>query len=762
MGERRKIQAGWLTFFLLVVMLLSVVWSLQAAAWAPGLDLLNWVVLLGAVFGLLVSRSRLPGFLAHLLASFVGVIWITWLALRFFPQFETWQEQLDQLRERVFLWTEAALSGGVSADNLIFILEMSLLLWFISYSGVWYLFRNNSIWSVLVPSGATILVNTYYAQQGLTFQLIVYLVCAFLLIIRSYLRDQEEEWLANGVAYNPDLALDFLRDGTIFAVVIIVLAWLAPAVVEHRQFNPVLARFSGPLGEAQRTWSRLFASLNYRPAAASSSWFGGSMTFQGPLRLSDELVMEVRANGARYWRAEVLDTYSSAGWTATDTRTISLDGPTPTIPGFSQSTNELRSQVVQNYTIFLPAGNLLFASAQPIQVSIPARLRLAGPARGYDNATETAMSQLYSQTPVYSGQSYRVTSAVSRADEQSLRAAGTDYPEYIRDHYTSLPPTLPDRVVDLAKTLTEGLDNPYDQAKAIESYLRTFRYDVNIPGPRPGEDGVDYFLFREKAGYCDYYAASMAVMLRAIGVPTRLARGYSQGERNPEREGSFLVRQRDAHTWVEVYFPKYGWIEFEPTAAQPVIERPAAPPDASETTESASPPTELPDEGLSQLDRMELETLRQLEGAEAFQFFRRQLQPRTLALPLGMLASIGLAGGAVALILKRRWRMLTLVERIFDQLAMVARILGVSQRPMQTPREYAEEIGNRVPTTREGLTRLALIFSRVRFSPHPLDPSEEEEASTIWQSIRLALLRSALAQRIQHLPRRPEFPKRKN
>src|SRR5690606_18449148 len=138
--------------------------------------------------------------------------------------------------------------------------------------------------------------------------------------------------------------LDFLRDGTIFAVVIIVLAWLAPAVVEHRQFNPVLARFSGPLGEAQRTWSRLFASLNYRPAAASSSWFGGSMTFQGPLRLSDELVMEVRANGARYWRAEVLDTYSSAGWTATDTRTISLDGPTPTIPGFSQSTNELRSQ----------------------------------------------------------------------------------------------------------------------------------------------------------------------------------------------------------------------------------------------------------------------------------------------------------------------------------------------------------------------------------------------------------------------------------
>lgn len=743
MGERARVQGGWLTFLLLELLLLSVTASIQAARWTPDLDVLNWIVILGVVVGVLLSKSRLPPPLAHLLGIVAGAAWVTWLALRFFPDFETWRERLGALVDRMTDWGQAAVSGGVNADAFIFVLTMAVLMWAISYVAAWYLFRSHNIWGALGPSGATILINSYYAPRDLAFFLFVYLVFAFLLIIRSFLYDQEEEWRTNGVTYNPDLVLDFFRDGALFAVAVIFLAWMLPAAIEKRTFNPVLARLGAPLGEVQQTWGRLFASLNYRPATASS-WFGKSMTFQGPLRLTDELVMEVEALRGRYWRAVVFDKYSSAGWTATSTDLVDLEGKNPTIPGFTQTTNNLRSQATQNYTIIVPGGNILFAAAQPLQVSLPARMLVAGPAKKAPDATETAMAQLYAKTPLYSGQRYSVTSAINHVDEQSLRAAGTEYPDYLREHYTALPSTVPDRVRDLAAQLTAGLETPYDKAKTIESYLRSIRYDEGIPGPRPGEDGVDYFLFRERAGYCDYYASAMAVMLRSLGIPTRLAQGYSQGEFNDKR-GVFQVRQRDAHTWVEVYFPGYGWIEFEPTAAEPAIERPATP---SEEGSQNNPTSDSPQNdnlnGLERLRELDEQLANEQGGRAAWFSLGGRVQPRTLVLPLGALATLGLVTGTATLLLRRRWRDLSLIERIFDQVALVARALGVRQRPVQTPHEYANEISTRVPPAREKLSHLALLFSRIRFSPHPLEPAEEVEAKVTWRDARVTLLRGII------------------
>lgn len=754
MGGRLRLQEGWLTFVLLEFLLLSATWGIQAANWASDLDVLNWIVIFGVVIGLLLAKSRLPGLLTHLLGIAVGAAWIIWLSLSFFPELESWQERLSELTGRVTRFAQAALSSEVSNDAMIFVVAMAVLMWFISYSAAWYLFRSHNIWGAVVPAGATILVNTYYAAQGLTFPFLIFLVCAFLLIVRSYLYDQEQEWRKHGVTYNPDLAIDFLRDGALFAVVVILLAWMLPAAIEKRTFNPLLARLGAPLGEAQQTWGRLFASLNYRPATASS-WFGKSMTFQGPLRLSDELVMEVEALKGRYWRAVVFDKYSSAGWTATNTSTVDLEGGNPTIPGFSQSTDALRSQVAQNYTIIIPGGNIIFAAAQPLQVTMPIRLLMAGPAKEQPDATETAMAQVYAKTQLYSGQRYSVTSAVSHADEQSLRAAGADYPEYIREHYTALPGTVPDRVAALAEQLTAGLETPYDKARAIESYLRSIRYDENIPGPRPGEDGVDYFLFREQAGYCDYYASSMAVMLRSLGVPARLAQGYSQGELN-ENRGVYEVRQRNAHTWVEVYFPGYGWIEFEPTAAEPAIERPPTPSGTEDTSTSDPAATTPQDPALSDLERLrqlDEEMFAQPMGPAGWLNLNGPIQPRELALPLGLVATLGVAGGVMSLILRRRWRDLSLVERIFDQVALVARAVGVQQRPVQTPQEYADEVSSRIPPAQEPLSRLALFFSRIRFSPHPLDPDEEAEAKATWQRVRSVLLRGIVTSR---LPRKED------
>ena len=120
----------------------------------------------------------------------------------------------------------------------------------------------------------------------------------------------------------------------------------------------------------------------------------------------------------------------------------------------------------------------------------------------------------------------------------------------------------------MARTLTASATNNYDRAMAIQSYLRNnFQYTLDPPAIEP-EDPVGSFLFRSKSGYCEYFAAAMAVMLRTLNVPSRLVNGFQTGSYN--RIGKdFVVRARDAHSWVEVYFTGYGWIPFDPTPADP-------------------------------------------------------------------------------------------------------------------------------------------------------------------------------------------------
>ena len=125
----------------------------------------------------------------------------------------------------------------------------------------------------------------------------------------------------------------------------------------------------------------------------------------------------------------------------------------------------------------------------------------------------------------------------------------------------------------LAQQLTANAVTPYEKAKAIEAYLRTLPYDDAIAAPPAGVDPLEYFLFDIQRGYCDYYATAMAMMLRTVGVPARTASGYAEGLFDEESQ-SYYITQRDAHTWVEVFFPEYGWIEFEPTAGESPLDRP--------------------------------------------------------------------------------------------------------------------------------------------------------------------------------------------
>jgi transglutaminase-like putative cysteine protease len=152
---------------------------------------------------------------------------------------------------------------------------------------------------------------------------------------------------------------------------------------------------------------------------------------------------------------------------------------------------------------------------------------------------------------------------------QVLDSASDDYPPGIAMTYLGVPSRLDARIPVLAQQITANAESNYARAKAIESYLRTkLGYTLELPGEEA--DPLANFLFQRKKGHCEYFASAMAIMLRTLGIPTRVVNGFRGGEYN-DLNRTYIIRGRDAHSWVEVYFPEYGWATFDPTPAVPAV-----------------------------------------------------------------------------------------------------------------------------------------------------------------------------------------------
>src|SRR5208282_1054173 len=158
---------------------------------------------------------------------------------------------------------------------------------------------------------------------------------------------------------------------------------------------------------------------------------------------------------------------------------------------------------------------------------------------------------------------YEGRALVPVVSPEELRAASSNFPAKILHTYLQLP-SLDPAIPLLAREITRRSSTEFDKSAAIEAYLRTrFGYTLTQPDPPP-KDPLAYFLFTRRAGHCEYFATAMTVMVRSLGIPARYINGFLLGEYNDVAD-SYIVRGSDAHSWVEVYFPDYGWIPFDPT-----------------------------------------------------------------------------------------------------------------------------------------------------------------------------------------------------
>jgi protein-glutamine gamma-glutamyltransferase len=147
-----------------------------------------------------------------------------------------------------------------------------------------------------------------------------------------------------------------------------------------------------------------------------------------------------------------------------------------------------------------------------------------------------------------------------------LHSNARDYPPRVA-MYLQLPRVDP-RVRDLARRITASSSSNYERARAVDAYLKgNYGYTLQLPGVRV-PDQLTYFLFERKKGHCEYFATSMAIMLRTLNIPARVINGFRGGEYN-DVTGNYIVRESNAHSWVEVYFPEFGWMTFDPTPPSP-------------------------------------------------------------------------------------------------------------------------------------------------------------------------------------------------
>jgi len=176
---------------------------------------------------------------------------------------------------------------------------------------------------------------------------------------------------------------------------------------------------------------------------------------------------------------------------------------------------------------------------------------------------EDFTGSIFNPYHAYARMEYEANSLVPAPPAAAVRGAGSNYPVSIRESYLQLP-AIDSRIPDLAAQITQHDGNPYDKARSIEGYLHShYGYTLDLSGP-PQPDPLAFFLFQKRAGHCEYFAAAMAVMLRTQGIPSRYVNGFQTGEYN-DVAGDLVVRASDAHSWVEAYFPGFGWLTFDPT-----------------------------------------------------------------------------------------------------------------------------------------------------------------------------------------------------
>jgi transglutaminase-like putative cysteine protease len=738
---------------LAAVMLWSVTRSIGTSNWAEGLEVLTTVALPALVVGTIFARLRwLPAWLAHLLSAALGVAWsiqqIGPLLIRevghelgaaMGDRLITWGDKASEILIRALMWGRIMQAGGRGEDIVLFVVALALLMWALGYATGWLLFRSGWVWWAVILNAFTILVNYTFASPKPNQLFFLFLGSALMLIVHQTIVKHQQRWSASSVEFPEFMPWRFLVAGALFCALVVIVTSLLPGNISSAQVARAWRTISLPLTAAREGWEKAFSTINAPPGSVGAGFATTSVRAGGPRALGDAEVLRIRSPKFDYWRAVAWDKYTGLGWQSTVgeraraalglATEVQARSPLPAEAAIPQADLAGRTLITQTVELVnQSSSDLLVFGGQFSSANLPVLIQNGVQATN-DGATAPnfdEISAVFAETPLQQTSAYTIVTYISTVDEQSLRSAGANYPDWVSRHYIQLPEAVTPRTKALARQIVQeaGATNPYDQAKAIESYLRRLAYDETRPQPPDGRDWADYFLFTAQRGYCDDFATSMIVLLRSLDVPARLAQGYAGGTLDPQIN-SYVVRESVGHSWPEVYFPGYGWQRFEPTPASyaSVPVRPAQPdPNAADSVIPSISQAEAEQRARDLLEDEELNRLRDAEtDLEAIRRAQEerlaQERTRQLAIGGGLLAVLLLGVGLFFLSLRREVRGLSPATAAYVRLSRMAAWAGVPQEQHVTPYEYAGELGRALPQQRGQVERIVDAYVAERYRP---------------------------------------------
>ena len=706
-----------LTSILLLMLLLSVAWVVQRADWVYGLAAMPLVTALGLGAWLLLARARWRGWKAHAAGLALGAF-IAWLA------------SLGVADENIVSdfshWATAVANGQEHGGELPFAVFFTATFWLLGFEGAWLTLNRRQPWPVIGVGGLVLVVSLNFLPDSYRFHIVPFIVAALLLPLQLNAFGRLQDWSKRLLRHSDGVVA--LHYGLALGIGAIAgtLVWVFPQV-QVAPLKPVARLVQGPTERIEREFHRVFAGLpsRYRPPALL---WRDTTSFAGAQNRPNTLLFTVSGSTPQYWRARIFDQYTGSGWRST------LNSFAPWASKDSLEDLRSRSSVAHTFRV-RAATDTLFFGGEPLQFTLPSQA-LVRPVAPMDVHQIRLADEMLSYFNTRVNLKYSTLSSVATAGQAALERAGTDYPQWVEDHYLALPISAPQRVADLARDVTAGAPNPLRAATAVRDFLLRYPYNLSISAPPPGWDGVDYFLFEQQQGYCDYYASSMVVMLRSVGVPARYVVGYSPGAWN-SADNAYEVRELNYHAWTEVYFPSYGWIPFEPTPSDAIEFQ-----GSFALYSSGQGTVAIGDEALTEeTDLSEL--------AEIF-----DEPPAASGAPIGAILIRVAASLAVILGLSLiawwywwwgRLGRLQASRANYLKMSRLASLLGMGPDPSDTPLEFGRRLANLLPSHADEVMKVTVAYVLFAYgSERAARLSDIDDSNQGWRSLRWVLIRRFL------------------
>lgn len=577
----------WTSVTLLFLLVETSASRLVSTSWTEYLYLGQTAAYIAFTVGAALGYSRFSKRASRWISFLYMLLYLPLLWTLLIDQKASLEEQFLSVGGRLYLAFADFFARRPVEDPIFFISLITLGFWVIGASAAFQLVRRQNFLTAVLPSAVALLVIQGYDNflAWRVWMIAFFFLLALLLLGRLNFLANRESWRERRIFLSPDTAVDLSGIMTVAAALILFISWTPPASLAG-------------LDSASRTWNRitqpwrdLTERLENAVEALESSVGGESGDFYGTeialgrgLPLSDTVMFRVQIPNLPseqtppryYWRGYTYDYFTNGQWYTTDSLLVDYspeDALLVPLPFVAPEPARFLFQTGDQ------TFSLLYAPSQAVRLSRPASLRVR-PAGG-----RAEILGWYASPALRGGEAYQVDAVLINPNTRQLREAGHSYPAWVTEKYLQLPSDFSPRIAALAVEIAANADTPYDAAVAITRYLRdNIEYVETLPAPPRNRDPLEWMLFENRQAYCVYYASAEVLMLRSLGIPARLAVGFAQGEGkfSEETGAEYIVRKKDAHAWPEVYFPGFGWVEFEPTASQPVLSRPLPPPDPDE------------------------------------------------------------------------------------------------------------------------------------------------------------------------------------